>query len=531
MASEQTQLTEEERKSLAQRGYADPVWFCQHFLPHLFPGRVPWVHKGLLAILTGHADFLGKLPLEEQKKIAENFTWVDDQKQERRVFRRNEVTARLEMTLGRYTIVMLPRGFSKTTIAGIAVPLMEILYQDVPFMAYVSETSTHAKMQLHNIQREIQSNGRIKAVFGDLKPAAQDPEKWAEGMFETKTGVALLARGRGSQVRGMLHRGQRPSKIVCDDLEDKESVKTKEQRKKTLEWFTGDLKPALPKLNPDATIVCLGTLLHGDALLEKLKGDPEWTAVTFGAVDKDGDPLWPENMTLPELEAEKSSFARLGQLNTYYLEYFNQVRNDETAHFKQHWFQYGPPKDLIAVAVVIDPAISKNRTADDCVVAAVGMARRGQIFVLDMWGKQGAKLSEMADVYFMFSMAYAARYHGCESNAFQAALIDYFKQEMFRRKHYFEITPITQKIRKPERIIGGLQGRYASGYITHCRKFEKLEVQLLDYDPEVEQHDDYPDTLAMGVKLLDPVSAHTSPDDLETQGYEELEVGFGEWAS
>jgi hypothetical protein len=256
-------LTTEECLHLARRAYRDPVYFCKRFLSHLFPGPVPWVHRGLLAILTGRTEFLAEYG--DLELIVRNFVWRDQNGETHSIF--HAANGGLDLSLGKFTLIMLPRGFAKTTIAGIAVPLYEILYRDHPFFLYVSEAALHSRMQLDNVKRELTSNALVLQVFGDLKPAYRDDERWAGDFFETRTGIAMAARGRGSQIRGLNHLGRRPSKIIVDDVEDKESVSTREQRDKTKAWAYGDLIPALPKLDPSATIVALGTLLHKEALL------------------------------------------------------------------------------------------------------------------------------------------------------------------------------------------------------------------------------------------------------------------------
>ena len=56
--------------------------------------------------------------------------------------------------------------------------------------------------------------------------------------------------------------------------------------------------------------------------------------------------------------------------------------------------------------------------------------------------------------------------------------------------------------------MGILQPRYAAGYIAHIRRFPELEAQLLDFRPGIEQHDDYIDSEAGAIALLDPYAAH-----------------------
>src|SRR3990172_10949140 len=254
--------------------------------------------------------------------------------------------------------IMLPRGFSKTTYAGIAIPIYRTLYQTIKFGAYVSESGDHAVMQMENVRRELSDNERILQVFGELRPKLRDDERWSAKMFETLSGVAFVARGRGAQIRGLNHRGTRPQEILVDDVEDKESVETEAQREKTRRWFYSDVIPALPTIGK-GRIVALGTMLHPTALLQTLAADDRWSVIKFGIRDKDGDLLWPEAIDERKDSQNKASFLNAGQLGSYYMEYHNEPRSEENAVFRREWFKYGEvqgTETVVASATYNDPA-------------------------------------------------------------------------------------------------------------------------------------------------------------------------------
>ena len=500
-------LSREEKQKLALRCFQDKVLFCKTFLPHLFPKPIPWFHRGILAILTRDASWLPVYG--ELNKICKHFFHQDGDGVIHQVFRQLP-DGSVKMTLGKFTLLMVPRGYSKTTIAGIAVPLSDILYKVTPFTVYVSEGGKHAEMQLDNVKRELIDNPKIKAVFGDLQPKLKDPERWAHDFFETKHGIAMAARGRGSQVRGLLHRGQRPVKILVDDVEDKESVSTEAQRQKTIEWAYGDLKPALAIMNPDANITALGTMLHPECLLPTWSNDPEWTVVKFGARLPNGELLWPDRMDDAALESEKLSYTRAGMLHVYYMEYFNESRPSDLQTFKPEYIRWEVPdnKKPMQKAIFLDPAISERRRADEATITVAGIHENGRIYILESWGKRGCTPRELVDQYFQLAMYHKPSQCGVESNSYQAALVHLIREEMFRHNYYFEVVPVTHHTKKEERIMGILQPRYAAGYIAHIRRFPELEAQLLDFRPGIEQHDDYIDSEAGAIALLDPYAAH-----------------------
>lgn len=552
--SELEELSQEDLVALAARGFADPSFFCNFFLVDWFPSSIPWVHRGILAILTGRIDWLldfdpkaGYGP-RELRKILRHFTWkedpVDPESKTHFIFQLHtsddpEIPPYLTMSITKFTLIMMPRGFSKTTLIN-AVNIYFTVYEEVKFPLYVSETGPHAKRQVSNIARQLTGNPRIKMVFGELRPDQRNDLglTWSEsqGEIQTTNGVTFAARGRGSQVRGIQVNAVRPQRIICDDLEDKESVATVDQRVKCREWFYGDVRKALPTVDKSGTITCLGTLLHSEALLTFLMQDPDWTTVKFGAIDPDGDPLWEAAADLKFIAHEKRVYAKSGLLHVYYMELFNVIRASEDAKFKLEniIYTYTKPEKFQRMAIAIDPAISQKKEADFCSLSVVAMCEGGYFEILEQWSKKGVHPRQQVDKYFEFVTLWKMHEfpnskYGIESNAYQAALVHLIREEMFRKKVYFEITPITQSQKKIERVEGILQPRYANGYIHHRRHFNDLESSLLDWpsgklDPA--------DVTAMAISLLDDAAPLAAPDnhDLAEDEYPPLEEIFeGDW--
>lgn len=543
-------------QEIAAMGYWDPVFYCKYFLDHLFPQPMPWIHRAVLAVLTGRCRFLEKYG--ELDKITTNFGFKENGTDLQLFYYEDD---ELRMRQRKYMNLLLPRGCSKTTLVGIAVPTYETNYEDCDFTVYVSEAGPHAKMQLDSIKNELSFNERFHEVFGKLRPKQSADERWSQDMFETTNGIAVAARGRGSQVRGILHHGRRPGKIICDDVEDKDSVRTDERRKSTREWFYADVIPALPKITKTGTINNLATILHPEALAHILQRDPQWTTIIFGAKDKQGDLLWPSWMNEEDLQKEKTSYQMQGLLHIYYMEYFNQLISVETQIFKQEYLQYGVPTGSIRTAIYVDPAISERRTADRTFIIVCGMEETGKIFVLDVWAKRGASPRELIDKYFEMAQKFQCDRitgHGVEAVAYQAALVHLMKEEMFRKDYYFDCIPVTHArknqgipTKKEERIQVILQPRYAAGYIYHVQVFPDLETELLDFTLANRGKDDGPDCLAGCVSLLDPFAADASglidlakdqfeplddvEDTVELDRYgreiESFGMEFGRWAN
>ena len=531
------QLSADDVKKIVEIGYADPVFFLHFFFPQWYKSDTPWVHLGIIAVITRKTDFILKYAGEaELSKLCRHFRWSenpdDPEAPTHSIFEINRDGAgrpiSVDLVVNQYTMVMMPRGFGKTTLINGLVAWL-ILYQEKKFPVYISETQTHASRQLKNVRAELESNERIKAVFGVLRPEQRSGKSWTDDIIETTTGVVVAARGRGGQIRGLNVNAQRPDCIIIDDVEDKESVNTQEQRDKTKDWAYSDMMPALPRMDPSAYIVAIGTLLHTDALLMTWRRDPDWTSVVLAAVDSEGEPLWPENMPLATIEKTKAAYARAGRLHIFYLEYMNTVRNPEDAKFKKPMLIVQAAWTKMARAMAIDPAISTDRKACEFAIAVVGMEEGGRIHVLDMYGKVGVAPRAQVDLVFDHYRRWEPNKVGIEAIAYQAALVHLVKEEMFRRRMYFEVEKVGHgRQRKVDRVEGILAPRYAADYIVARCAFPGLQAQLLDWPNGLM---DQPDVLAMAIGLLDPYAAFAAdPEhDLSEDQYEPLdEVYFSE---
>lgn len=554
-------MSPDEAAQIALNSFEDPAFFMRTFLPRWFSLPMPWVHRGMLAVLCRQTDWLLKFGEEEwpggvgtwdQKqleKIIKHFTWKsepgDPHSPMLPIFEpvktlRGKIIG-LNLLISDKMLFIMPRGVSKTTLVNGHV-LREIARHEAEFVVYLSEAATHAEAQLMNVRREIEGNETYCKVFGEKKPERSDPEKWTDKLLQTNDGMVVAAKGRGGQVRGMNIDGKRPSDIIFDDVEDKDSVKTTEQRKKTLDWLRGDVEQALPQIGERrGRLLGMGTILHAEALLPTLSNNPEWLTIVFGAKDPDGEMLWSHYLTEQGYEKKRKSFIKTGQIHIFNMEYNSSIRGDDSnAKFKQEYMKYATydPAAFPGRAIVIDPAISDKKDSDYVAYAVVGMSPKGRIHVFEIFMERGMHPKEQVDKYFELHFKWDCNKHGVEAVAYQKALVHLLQEEMHRRsklmgpRAYFEINPILHgKTGKRERVEGVLATRMAAGYVTFERIFPEFEGQLLDW-PNGKK--DGPDVVAMAIQELDPYAAFAFDDGdelgLEKDHYKPLEEELGgEW--
>lgn len=510
----------------------DPAYFCRFFLRSWFPGPIPPVHLGLLALFTRKVAFLDKYP-EAHDFLLQHFTYLadpnDPESVELSVFQK-DTEGKMMMVTGPNNAVIMPRGFSKTTLYNGA-NLYELVTDPTTFSVYVSESGDHAERQLGNIKRQLEDNESLRQAYGDVVPKRSDSEKWGADEIQLNTGAILLAKGRGSQVRGLNFNARRPNRIVLDDVEDKESVATAAQRKKVSDWFYSDVVPAGNEMEDtsefdedhmqqqDLQITVLGTLLHAESLLITLQKDTTFNHIRFGAKLSDGTMLWPQKMSLNAFEAKKERYRRTGKLAEFAREFESTIRIEEDALFQPLSPMFYVPvayTELIQKAQACDPAISEDVKADHATIVVGGRKENGMLWVLNEWGGTAKKPTDIIEQLFKWHRDYHLDLTGIESQAYQKSLIYLMREEMARRQQFFNIKAIIQgnDKTKQQRIEGILQPRYANGYVRHAKVLLKLEAQLQDF-PNGKY--DYADACAMMFSLLGETQFLAAPEGISHQ--------------
>ena len=183
--------------------------------------------------------------------------------------------------------VLGPRGGAKSTLVTLAYVLRAAVEGSEPYIWIVSDTKHQAVAHLENIKSELADN---HALAADYPLAVQPARVWRDNAIWLPSGVAIEALGTGQRIRGRRRRADRPTLIVCDDLEDDRHAESAMLREYSRNWFHGMLMKAGTKRT---NVVNLATALHRDALALKLHRTPGWTSRIFAAIER-----WPERMDL-----------------------------------------------------------------------------------------------------------------------------------------------------------------------------------------------------------------------------------------
>ena len=188
---------------------------------------------------------------------------------------------------GRKLNVVGPRGGAKSTIGSLAFVLRAAVEEREPYIWIISDTKHQAVSHLENLKTELRENPRLMAAY----PRATEPgQVWRENAVRLSNGVTIEAFGTGQRIRGRRRRADRPTLIVCDDLQDDRHIESSLARDHSRRWFHGMLMKAGTKRT---NVVNLATALHREALAMELHLTPGWTSRIFQAIER-----WPDRMDL-----------------------------------------------------------------------------------------------------------------------------------------------------------------------------------------------------------------------------------------
>lgn len=261
------------------------------------------------------------------------------------------------------------RGSAKSTHASMAFPIWKAIRGDDHFIILINDTGTQRDINIANIKTEFEENKLLYSDFPLIQPKGRSSLKWTQGEIELSNDVYILGRSRGQKVRGLRYRQWRPSLVICDDLEDLEWVRKKENRDKTERWLKSEVIPAIEETR--AKLIVIGNLLHTDALMARLKRHKLMKVLQFALFNKrTGEISW--KAKYPTMEAVEKQKARIEKTSIWLREYLLKIVPEEGAvvsdtdisyydYEEAQKFLYAKAKNAGAG---VDLAISEKSSAD-----------------------------------------------------------------------------------------------------------------------------------------------------------------------
>ena len=399
----------------------------------------------------------------------------------------------------KFAVIEAFRNSAKTTIVNKAYVLWSILgEQQKKHVLILAQTQEQGRLYLTNIKRKM-SEPLLRA---DLGPFEEPKEEWRiNSVVLPKYGARITVASIDQPIRGILHEQHRPDLIICDDLESSNSVKSQEMREKLYGWFTKDI---LPMGDTDTRTIVIGTRLHEDSLMMRLRNDIEekrrdGIIRSYPLLDDAGNISWPGKFSdMKTVEAERM---RIGNEHSWKQEYLLElVPEDSQVVLKEwlHYYDYLPitKEKRLDILTSVDPAIGGGKEHDPtAIVSAEAYMVDGElyIYILPNPVNQQMNYPDMLDRIKLVSRTLGGGWQSkliYEDVAFQKAGI----QDLERCGFY--VQPFKPGGTDKRARLVHTTGMVKSGKVLFPRKgVEELIDQLL-YFPNT-KHDDLVDAFSM----------------------------------
>lgn len=407
----------------------------------------------------------------------------------------NAAARKVKETPNLKAVFKWPRGHAKSTHFDIFIPLW-LKFQPqklINVMVVVGKSEESAQTLLADIQAELEYNKRLIADFGKQ----QGSGVWTDGEFVTADDTAFFARGRGQSPRGLRYKSNRPDYIVIDDLDDDELCRNDKRVHELTDWVKEALFGSLDVGR--GRFIMVGNLISKTSVLQNICDTPGVFVSEVKAVDRDGEPSWPEKWTKAEIEDAKMFMG--------YRAWEKEMMHNpitEGAIFRHDWIRWTKVLPLGQYAELVcytDPSF-RSTTANDYKACRLwGKTKSGQLHLIDCFVRQ-ATVGEMVrwqyDLYERTRDVAAIRFY-MEANFMQDIILDEFTAEGNQRGYQLPLLP--DKRKKPEKLqrIEAVSPLWERGFVFYNEAKSKdadmltgIE-QTLGLERGSRMHDDAPD--------------------------------------
>lgn len=402
----------------------------------------------------------------------------------------------------------IPRDFAKTTMAKLAA-VWYLLFTPRKFILYLSNTLAIAKPATQDIINFLLTPNSV-AVFGEVEFFIDRPN---EGYFIFLLGgkiKILKAFGAGQQVRGLNVLHSRPDLLVVDDLEDTDNIATPELFRKLKRWFYGNLQKAINKF--DHKIIWLGNMIEQQSMLMEHTKSEYWHSRLYGAILKDGTPLWADAWSIEALREDYKEYQLAGMADVWFAEMMNMPMSSANALIQASEIVYEAPiepGDYKYGFITVDLAISKETWAHKTTLT-VHMYIPEEGNEPSYWQIPYEAAYTGIDTITLFwtivelAEQWGISLVGIENAAFQQSLQTVYPHLcLIHNVQNLEFKPVPASARLVARLAA-FAGYLKSKYYRLTEGDFRITQQLLAFNPQkTKNEDDSVDGAAQGVYMID----------------------------
>lgn len=271
-----------------------------------------------------------------------------------------------------YEVTSWSRELAKSTIV-----MFEVMYLTLTGrkknVILASATQTAAEKLLKPYKVNLESNGRIKSLYGEQVNIGQ----WTDGLFVTKKGVSFYAVGAGNAPRGSRNESVRPDVLLVDDFDTDSDCRNPDIVNKKWEWWERALYPTRSVSEPTLIIFC-GNIIAKDTCVARAgKMADHWDIINL--VDKNGNSTWPEKNTPERIERIRNSISTA----SYQGEYMNNPVTEGKIFRNLEYGKVPPLKKFKFVVIYGDPSYSNSGSKKSSMKAVCLLGRiRNTLYII-----------------------------------------------------------------------------------------------------------------------------------------------------
>ncbi len=453
-----------------------------------------------------------------------------------------------------------PRGVAKSTLESWASLIHDAVYGFELFTGVIStdyDLSEDLVTDLHEVFIEEEAYADLHADYGPFVVKGGKTDFVVRVPEQDPRGCRFKALSFGGAVRGKKHRGVRFTKVVLDDSEHPEKVRSHTVRDKTWSFLQKDV---LKAGQPGTIFRVIGTILHPDSMLARLMTSPAWSSRLWKALkswpkampkweearalwadlsdpdrvqtaqafyeahraemDEGATVVWPERESLWDLMclwwedpgafySEKQNTSRDPSRQRFDVERFQHC------HFDGHSITVLSPEGVVLRTVALrdcerrawlDPSVGKDaKKGDYAALAYVARDPQGWRYVLSVRVGRVKPSEQRAWCWELFTQDPGCRF-GVEDNGFQTLFQDDFDRERKARRQAGQVWKMQvtghTSTRNKESRIDRLEGPLCvHGWIRMNKGLPGLTVEQFRDFPNG-SHDDIPDAIERADWLL-----------------------------
>jgi phage terminase large subunit-like protein len=397
------------------------------------------------------------------------------------------------------SILVAPAKFAKSTWSCFFQPLADgVLGLVDGDILLISNTGRLAEHWLSLIKEEIEHNKDLIRVYGQLKGGI-----WRQDHIRLKTGINIVSLGLSYQIRGTGW-----AKVVADDMEDDDMVRSEEQREKFSDWWDGAM---MGRMHPHTKVIIDGTLLHPLCKLKKMYENfdgqyDSWVRMKFAALDDKGESTWPDRWPTHVIEQQRREMGN----KAFMAEKMNEPIFGEDHIINPEWIKrYSQrPQHMDMIITCFDSSSGVSKEVGDY----AGHITWGLVFseqdppgdIYLMASRRGRwPLYEKTKVLMDYDKLYDPLYNLIESDAYGKELREAIAKEADREGRCFPKRLIDVDKNKARRLMATTDLFQRGKVWFPERGAEKVIDQLLMFSPTHElDNDEFVDCTSMGLRFL-----------------------------